>query len=477
MTDDRFDRELAGRLAAYEARLPDAHPPAADARLRGGTPRWPLISVGALAAIAAVMAVAVLLGGLRDDTGEASPSPSAAATVSAEPTVAASEEPQPESPSPTAAATSSPPDVTTDLAWTETAAFPAPGGASAVNAVVRHDTGLVAVGVAYDEPLPILGPPPRHEGRVWLSSDGIEWEDATPDGIFDNVALRYLQVASDGAVIAHGWAESPDSDVIGAAVAFESSDGRTWVAIDHPFGDGSWPNVMSQGARGSAAIVVAPEGPLLSVWWAADARSWELVHDLGAEVSFSLGAGDEGFVIAGTRTGEAGTAEPFAIASGDGREWFQADAPPGAARGVAPRGGDWVAISADPVIVLGQPSEAQVWSSANGLSWTRTGSYRLGTVEHSDVICTELPGSFFAAGPWLMAGTMLSFGCSEGGVETKGTQLISLDGVDWVALPFGAPASEAGMGTRIAGAIEVDGRLVLVGERDRVATFWVGEMP
>jgi hypothetical protein len=65
MIDEPFDRELAGRLAAYESRLPDAQPPGVDAPLRGGTPRWPLIGVGVLAAAAAVLAVAVLLGGQR----------------------------------------------------------------------------------------------------------------------------------------------------------------------------------------------------------------------------------------------------------------------------------------------------------------------------------------------------------------------------------------------------------------------------
>jgi hypothetical protein len=483
MIDDRFDRELAGRLTAYESRLPDAQPPAADAPMRGGTPRWPLVGVGVLAAAAAILAVAVMLGGVRNNTGEASPSPSPSAGASGSPAAAASASatvdaaPASETPSPTVAVTPSPPSPTTDLAWTETASFPMEGGASAVSAVARHDTGLIAIGVAYDEPLPILGPPPPHDGRVWLSSDGTDWEDITPAGTFENTALRFVQATPDGELIVHGWESSADPDSVGAAVAFESPDGRTWQTIDHPFGDGAWPSAMAQGAQGSAAIVVEPEGPLLSVWWSADGRAWERVHDLGAQVRHSLGAGDEGFVVAGTRTDDSGTEEPFAIASGNGRDWFEADAPPGSAAAVAPRGGDWLAVSRDSTVVLGEPAEAQVWSSANGLSWAPIGTYPLRTVEHSDVSCSELPERLLAAGRWLVSGTMLSFGCSEGGVETKGTQLISLDGVDWAALPFAAPAVEAGLGTRIAGAVEVDGRLVLVGERDRVATFWVGERP
>ena len=478
MNDDSFDRDLARRLAAHESGLPDAHPPGADVPLQRGMPRWPLIGVGVLAAVAAVLAAAVLLGGFRDDRGEASPSPSAAATATGQPTTAASEQQRSESPSPTTAVTPSPPSLTGVLDWSETGALPAAGDPSAVNDVLQHDSGLVAVGVAYEGQLPILGPAPAHEGRVWLSTDGTDWEDATPRGTFDNVVLQSILRTSDGALITLGWATPPDSDAIGSFVAWQSPDGRTWEPIASPFGNEAWATQFAQGGRGSVAIVVDPGGPSVGVWWSADARAWERVHDLGAEASWSLAAGDEGFVIAGRRSGQDGTDEPFAIASGDGREWFEADGPPGAAVSVAPREGDWLAVSQDLTVVLGQPTDAQVWSSANGLSWTPIGGYALETIQRAeDTTCTELPTSLLVAGPWLVSGTMLSFGCSEGGVVTQGAQRISLDGVTWTVLPFGAAATEIGLGTRIAGAIEVDGRLVLVGEQDRVATFWVGEQP
>lgn len=480
MTDDRFDRELAGRLAAYESRLPDALPPAADTRAHRETPRWPLIGVGALAAVAAVLAMIFLAGGPRENIGDASPSARARASASAtpQPTSAASEQPTSEALSASTAASPSPPSPTADLAWSEAAPLPGSGDPSAVNDIVQHDAGLVAVGVAYEGQLPILGPTPPHEGRVWLSPDGTDWEDATPGGTFDNVVLRSVLRTTDGALVIHGWSTPLDSDAIGSPVAWESRDGRTWEAIDPPFGDAAWPTQFAQGARGSVAIVVDPDGPAVRVWWSADARAWERVHDLPAQSSWSLGGGDEGFVIAGTRSSDGDADEPFAIASGDGREWFDADTPPGAAVAVAPRGGDWMAISRDPTVVLGQPTDAQVWSSANGLTWTPIGGYALETVERGQgTTCTELPTSLATAGPWLVSGTMLSFGCSEGGVVTQGAQRISPDGASWTVLPFGAAATELGLGTRIAGALEVDGRLVLVGERDRVATFWLGEQP
>lgn len=479
MTDLGFDRTLSDRLAAYESRLPDAVAPSTDAAIRHGGPRWPLIGIGALAAVAAVLALAVLLGGTRDDIGDASPTPSAAATERPEPSVSAGAAPPSASAAPSVEASEPPPSSpTAGLSWTEAASFPVDGGASTVNAVAAHDRGLVAVGVAYEAPLPILGPTPPHEGRVWFSTDGTAWEDVTPSGTFDRVDLRWLLATSDGALIAHGWQESADGFAIGAAVAFESRDGRTWQAIDQPFGEGSWPNTMAQGGQGAVAVVVDPTVPTLSVWWSGDGRAWDRVQDLGAELSFALGAGDEGFVVAGTRGSDANSAAPYAIASGDGRTWFEAETPPAAAAAVAARGGDWVALSTDRPVVLGEPGDARVWSSADGLSWTEIGGHALETVETgAGSSCTELPASLLAAGRWLVSGTTLSFGCSEGGVVTKGTQRISLDGDAWSALPFGAATTDAGLGTRVADAIDADGRLVLVGERDRVATFWIGEEP
>ena len=476
MTDDRVDREFADRLSAYESRLPDAAPPAVDASNRHRTRRLPLIGVGVLAAVAGVLAVAVLLNGMREDIGDASPSPSPSAGAR-EPAASVTSEPSAPALSQSPSAASSPSEPTADLRWTEVARFGSPDDAGAIRSIARHETGLVAVGVAYQGQLPILGPTPPHEGRVWLSADGTSWEDATPADTLENAELRFVIRTADGGLIAHGWAGVPDEELgIGVPIAatWESADGRSWTPSDQPFGDDMWPMAIAQGAQGSVATVLEPAGPTLSIWWSPDGRTWERVHDLGAEGGYSAGAGDEGFVIAGS---QGAAQEPFAIASGDGREWVEAGTPPGVAVAVAPVGGDWLAVSRDATLVVGEPSEGDVWTSANGLDWSTIGAYPLANEGPSGAACTEIPTSLFAAGPWLVSGTVLSFGCSEGGVQTMGAQLISLDGADWTALPFAAPAEEVGLGTRISGALEVDGRLVLIGERDRIATIWVGEQP
>ena len=477
MTDDRFDRELADRLSAYESRMPDADPPAADAPL-GGPPRWPLIGFGALAAVAAVLLLAVLIRGSADkNIGDASsspiPSPSAGAPSEPAPTITSGPL-ESGGPTPTPELTPSPPDPTVDLRWTETASFASPGTATTVSAIVRSEGGLVAVGVAYEGPLPIFGPIPPHEGRVWLSTDAVTWNDVTPESAFVNAELRHLLITSDRRIVAHGWVEDEGSALGRRPAAWESIAGRSWEEIESGFPDQAWPMSIAQGARGYLALIVEPEAPTLAVWWSANGRSWERVRELGAEGGYWVGAGDEGFVVAGY---QGAAQEPVAIASGDGRQWVEAGTPPGIAAGVAPRSGDWLVVSREAQVVNGEPSTARVWSSADGLVWEQSGAFPLGSRTANEAPCTEWPTSLHAAGPWLIAGTVVSYPCSEGGVQTQGAQLISLDGVDWSELPFAPASEEVGLGTRISGAMEVDGRLVLVGDQDRVATFWIGEQP
>ena len=475
MTEDRFDPELAERLRSYESRLPDAAPPAPGASRSGGIPRWPMIGVGALAAVAAVLLLAVLLRpGPDDNVGDpsASPVPSPSAPASAAPTGSA-EPITTDDPTPGPQPSESQAEPTVDLSWTEVASFGSPDGASAVNALVQSDAGLVAVGAAYEQPLPILGPTPPHEGRVWRSMTVGQWEDVTPADTFTNVELRHLLVTSDRRLIAHGWVTTGEFGDRHWA-AWESIAGEDWDELDSPFPVGTWPMSMEVGGRGYVAIVVEPAGPMMAVWWSPDGRSWERVHELGAEGGYRVGAGNEGFVVAGWR----GTAqEPHTIASGDGRTWFEASTPPGVASAVAPRGDDWLAVSREPDAVSGQPSSAGAWRSADGLTWEQIGGFPLEVRRPNDGSCTESPTTLFSAGSWLIAGTVVSYPCSEGGVETQGAQRISVDGVNWTELPFAPASEEVGLGTRIGGALEIDGRLVLVGEKDRVATFWIGEQP
>lgn len=380
MNEDPFDRELAGRLAAYESRLPDAPPPAADSPPRGGTPRWPLVGVGALAAVAAVLAVAVLLGGFRDDTGEAGPSPSAAATAAAQPTASASEQPVPESPSAAVPATGAPspgpsdtPAFTAGVSWTRLAQLRTDGEDLSPSGLASRDDGLmVLVGTAIlaDEAQPDL-PAPR-QGRIWLSSDGVRWEAIVDAETFRDAVLEAILVASDGTFVALGWLD-PVGGTITQHVAWQSVDGRDWEQVDLGL-----PSDLTTSARtiaqGPAGFVIAGtriNGGGNQVWHSSDGRSWRLVREFstfenpeGRDIQQVRG-GAEGFVATGVRT----EGRLYVMASGDGIEWLDApeqasvDGMP-AVPPLAPLGGDWVATG------RGGVDPIEIWRSANGLDWS-----------------------------------------------------------------------------------------------------------
>ena len=89
-----------------------------------------------------------------------------------------------------------------------------------------------------------------------------------------------------------------------------------------------------------------------------------------------MDAGEEGFVVAGTQGPYGNPFAPFAIASSDGREWFEAGSPPNDAVDVAAIEGDWLAISvpADPE---SRTSTFATWESTNGLDWSRAEDIQL----------------------------------------------------------------------------------------------------
>ena len=197
------------------------------------------------------------------------------------------------------------------------------------------------------------------------------------------------------------------------------------------------------------------------------------------ESIFDIGAGDDGFAATGNRGEDF---EPYAIASADGRTWVEATAAPAGRAAIAERGGDWVAISAT-VLADTPPTEAPVWSSANGLDWAESGSIPLHPLapESDDTfVCSDIVVDLHSAGPWLIANAAAGYAlCSEGRIETYGSQSISRDGQAWEVLPFPAFAFEgAGMRGSQVNAAFVDGdTLILVGHASSRATFWYNEAP
>jgi hypothetical protein len=414
--------------------------------------------------MAAVLALAVLLSGTRDDIGDASPSPSATALATPPPSASAgAAPPSPSAAEPSATSVPSPSDTPSagvPGSWTDVATFSEAGRRYVFgDLTTRSGGGLIAVGTRWEEEFrSVFGPPPPRAGRVWTSSDGTTWTDVTPPGTFEDLELTHVYEAADGALVVIGdsW-----EGVEPTSVAWESTDGVTW----QPLTLGGIPSNLrisgvAHGGRGWLATVSG------NAYFSSDGRAW----DPTLESVTTVAAGDEGFVAVIVRevSGEPGVA---VVASSDGLTWFDAASPSGDAFGVAPHAGaDWVAIGSaygDGEITV------TAWQSANGLDWTNSGAVPLADVEvGGGTTCGEVPGSLHSVGPLLLLGMTLLGPCSEGGVIGAGGSIASVDGVTWSRLPFGDRASVVGA------AAADDGIVVVTDARTNSAptngiTFWV----
>jgi hypothetical protein len=394
-----------------------------------------------------ILAAVFLLAACQSSTQPESPSePGPSASASEVPSVAPSASDAPAS------------------GW-EVVTFAGAGGPAIAREVVAFDGGFVAVGVAFDEPLPNLGPTPSHEGRIWFSADGFSWEDVTPSAGLVNVHLDDLYVRGDGTLVAIGTASTPSDfgvEPVGRAV-WESTDGQSWASASGPI-LGARFNV-EVGEQGYIAVAYPGlDNASPSLVLSADGVVWNAVRDL-PDGSFDLDAGDEGFVVIGdTRAPFDPEPVPYVVASGDGEEWLSSGNPPAGVLSVGALRGDWVLTAWD------FTPNVPVWTSTNGLDWSMSGSVPLDEYVVDAQTNYGFPAGLVSSGSTVVLATTL---VQEGAFVIHGTEHISPDGITWDALPF--PPSTLGVqdsGSRVEGAVDGDGFLLLVGQQNGEAAFW-----
>jgi hypothetical protein len=305
---------------------------------------------------------------------------------------------------------------------------------------------------------------------VWTSADGRTWEDVTPPGVFENASLSAIIRRSDASLLVVGnLTHERDGAQVSGFAAWESDDGRRWTPTQTGLPGERWIREAAQGERGVLANVWqvgATHGT--EVWYSSDGRTWEIVREFG-DGFINFDAGEEGFVIAGTEGpyGEPGT--PFAIASADGREWFEAPNPPDGAVSVAAIASDWVILTVTRDDAF-RPTSKATWHSANGLDWSGPEELEIGTnITANDSGCPLEP-SLLGEGRWLVLRSYWSGLCSEGGSTSFGPRLLSEDGGAWRLV-----SAENGSGSSFNASAELDGALVLAGESNRQAALWLVE--
>jgi hypothetical protein len=427
---------------------------------QAATDRRRRLAIAAVVILALVVALLVALLMLRDDSD-------GAASGTASPSIPTASEPNPSATLPASASAAPSVEAPTSDEWIASATFSEPGRRYVAGDLAAWSDGLLAVGTWYEsEDRGPFGPPPAHQGRVWRSTDGTEWADATPVGTFDQVELQHLLETGDGALIVIGdrWNGQERT-----SAAWATTDGAAWepIVLDGVPAD-AWLARVVSGLRGHLAA--AWLGNEAQVLYSADGRQWDATV---SDVSWfnDLGAGDEGFVASIIR-GDPNTSASEIIASSDGLEWFDATAPPDGAARVAPRGGDWFAATTS----VGENVSVAAWQSADGLEWSPLGELPLATFEALDLTCTEGPWAIHGLPGLMVMGTTLFGPCGEGAVVAAGSSYASPDGLEWTQLPFGAQAFAAGA------ALVGDRVIVVTDTRTGIAEnvgviFWIGPAP
>jgi hypothetical protein len=243
-------------------------------------------------------------------------------------------------------------------------------------AVAQHGDTYVAVGSESDH------------AAVWVSEDAGTWRLVDRSDDVFGAAGEYSAMMSviwfNDRWLAGGYFSHGDRTPDNAAV-WSSSDGHAWsreVAVSAEL-VGERPTISGLAATsdrvvavGSISSLVGPVGLRPAIWTSSDGTTWQTIPmpDTGSpkaslpSVSVAHGrwvaVGDDGH-------------DAMIFTSTDGVDWVRVNDPleyeystaKTVMSDVAPTADGWVAVgSAED---SGQPTDAAVWNSADGLEWTR----------------------------------------------------------------------------------------------------------
>ena len=255
----------------------------------------------------------------------------------------------------------------------------------AMSAVTVGGPGLVAVG--WDES------GGDADAAVWTSSDGITWSRVSHDETAlggDNEQFMNAVTAGGPGLVAvgtDGFDTDPD------AAVWTSSDGITWSRVPHDeaiFGGQRNQSMDGVATGGPGVVAVGTDGSGddgdAVVWTSSDGITWSRVSDGagvlggdGRQLMLGVTAGGPGLVAVGSE-GNFSLSDAAVWASSDGINWSRAphdDAVFGgrlsqAMVSVTAGGPGLVAVGWDGVLAEFRIRHAAVWSSPDGLSWSRT---------------------------------------------------------------------------------------------------------
>lgn len=399
---------------------------------------------------------------------------------------------------PEAPSTSTTPPVVgpPDISWVrvESDAFVGSGG-PIMEEVIAGGPGLIAVGASWSE---------QETGFVWHSTNGNTWSRVPHDEkVFGDASIMAVTAGGPGFVAvgnAGGWDES------GSAAVWVSEDGVTWSRVPHNetvFGGPGLQAMYDVTVGGPGLVAVGWDNPLeegsdasAAVWTSIDGLTWDRVpHDEAVfggpatHVMWAVATGEPGLVAVGhdgAWSGSGGPGQPAAVwTSPNGLTWTrvpdQEQLESGHPTTQTIQGGDW-AIMND--VIAGGPGFVAVgrvgWCSGacdeTAAAWTSVDgiTWQRAQVEHAQgITATDMYGVVESGD------VLIGAGWGSDPQSGTGTAVVwtSTDGGEtWMRQPHsGAAFGKSTEGpVRMSALVEFASQLVAVGYWESHAAVWIG---
>ena len=358
----------------------------------------------------------------------------------------------------------------TDGTWSrvadDTGGLGGPGSQEAQDLVVGP-AGVFAVGSDRTADHP--------DGAVWTLSDDGTWSRVPdPSGVFTSASLRTIVVGGPG-LVAAGFDNSGDGNT--EAVVFVSEDGSTWQRVSDPSGEFGGTNTQSISqviAGGPGLVAVGSDWSNgdsdAAVWVSSDGSSWHRVDDPGLtlpghQTILGVITTAEGMVGVGSDD-SSGDLDAAVWTSADGLTWTRVDQESFGGTGLqrmvaisSAGGSGLVAVGAAQAEDPDEGLDAAFWLSEDGLSWGRVTAPSFGGGGDQAIQAVVVSGStVIAVGQEFFADTgdfdAAVWESSDGGVTWARATDSVFAGADWQIIQAIAIVDGYFVATGLAGSEE-----------------------
>ncbi len=295
------------------------------------------------------------------------------------------------------------------MAWERSATVAEPGGI--MHAIAGHGTQLVGVGQIWLD---------RPDGAIWTSSDGEAWTRVPHDDAVFGAGfslIHEITIGGPGFVAVGQSCDDPDEPCAGRPTVWVSDTGATWTRLAFLSDTaGVIEDITSHdGVLYAVGSISSEAGDIAAIWTSSDGHAWkrivntDLFDGPGNQWITSVASSETGIAAVGSSWTPDGVTEAVVWFSNDGESWTTtgwAVSDPSSNmyfEAVTAVGGQFIAIGSDATNIGPDnddkiPDSGSLWTSDDGLLWTRIDTARLFVTADLMVVVGNSGGAFTFGG-------------------------------------------------------------------------------